>query len=146
MRCEFQIVPGSGRVRCARCGGVARADRLPESDCPANARQLNRAAGPGHRLTDLLAEIGIAHEPGCHCGPQTALLDAGQATVEQTLSVMRTEAEKRGLWFAESQARWLIDLAIKLAAENREPTRLERVRLRLMRSAVIATHRFGRLK
>jgi hypothetical protein len=46
---------------------------------------------------------------------------------------MRTEADKRGLTFIESQARWLIELAIKLAEEQREPTRLERIRLRAMR-------------
>lgn len=46
---------------------------------------------------------------------------------------MRAEAEKRGAVFIESQARWLIELAIKLAEENREPTKLERLRLRVMR-------------
>jgi len=62
-------------------------------------------------------------------------MDAGATTIEETLSVMRAEAEKRGLLFVERQACWLIALAIKLAEEQREPTRLERIRLRAMRLA-----------
>lgn len=62
-------------------------------------------------------------------------MDAGTTTVEETVEVMRAEAARRGVRFAESQARWLIELAIKLAKEKRDPNRLERVRLRAIRIA-----------
>jgi len=46
---------------------------------------------------------------------------------------MQTEAQKRNLTFVESQAHGLIELPIKLAQENREPNRIEKIRIRAMR-------------
>ena len=60
-------------------------------------------------------------------------MDAGTTTIDQTIEVMRAEAKKRNLTFVESQARWLIELAIKLATENRELNKIEKIRLRAMR-------------
>ena len=50
-----------------------------------------------------------------------------------TIEGMQTEAQKRNLTFVESQAHWLIELAIKLATENREPNKIESIRLRAVR-------------
>lgn len=91
---------------------------------------------PGCQLSRLLAQLGQTYTPDCGCSSEAAKMDAGTTTTEETLAVMRAEAEKRGLPFIESQARWLIELAYKLAEDQREPTRLERIRLKAMRLAV----------
>jgi hypothetical protein len=91
--------------------------------------------GPGCQLTRLLKELGIEAGDGCGCTSRAAALDHGAISIEALLADMRREAEQRGLKFSESQVRWLIELAQMLAKENREPTRLERIRLRAIRIA-----------
>jgi hypothetical protein len=125
MNCDFTN-PGCA---CPECGYKAKHARVHRY-CTAPRKALCRA---GCRLTKLLCYIGATYTADCDCKSESAKMNAGTTTIDATIEVMREEAERRKLTFVESQARWLIELAHKLADENREPTRIERVRLRAMR-------------
>lgn len=96
--------------------------------------------------------IGESYTPDCGCENEARKMDAGTTTVEATIAVMREEAEKRKLFEPretdsiiiakarkkadndfEHNTRWLIQLAYKLAEEDREPNSYELFRLRFMR-------------
>ena len=129
MDCDF-----STGLTCGRCGFTAKHSAV-RRNCPSR-RSDPPPCRPGCQLSRLLAQLGQTYTPDCGCSSEAAKMDAGTTTTEETLAVMRAEAEKRGLPFIESQARWLIELAYKLAEDQREPTRLERIRLKAMRLAV----------
>lgn len=145
MWCDFQSTDTDGVVWCQRCRTNAYAPiagiRLRRI-CKANAEpqesgDIHRpSTGAGSRLTQLISFIGQEYSDQCGCESEAQKMNAGTTTIDQTIAVMRNEAEKRSVPFFESQAKWLIELAYTLHRENRDPVFSERVRLRLMRRGV----------
>jgi len=159
LNCPFDVRPLAGgmfRHSCPNCGRVivlpaphVTADcgpravvtmEVPETKGPGTVvtMEVPETKGPGTWVHKLLEMIGVSASESCKCGPRRAYLDAmGINWCRQnssiTLGWMREEAESRGMTFVESQARWLVNLAITLAEDQREPSRLERIRLRAMR-------------
>ncbi len=145
MYCNFQATSNEDTIWCPVCGRsaprannhfVIRRNCHREITSGVSRDKLTPPCPPGCQLSRVLQSIGQTYTPDCGCKSEAARMDAGTTTTEETLAVMRAEAEKRGLPFIESQARWLIELAYKLAEDQREPTRLERIRLKAMRLAV----------
>lgn len=135
-----ELLFSDGWWRCPVCGFKTRKPRGRKACVPRDPEQKStpRECLAGCWLTKLLKEMGQSYSPTCHCEAMAATMDANgeewcRIHIDHPLSVMRSEAEKRKLVFVESQARWLVELAITLSEEKREPTRFERIRLRAMR-------------
>jgi len=102
-----------------------------DTDHPAYPRQprtpfvsqpLQPAQGPGTELSKLLSRFGINPTPYCKCRAKAAEMDAWGPDecekphrVEEVLSVMRAEANARGLPFLDAVGRLLIKRAIRNA-------------------------------
>lgn len=137
---------GKSEYRCDACGHVRWSHYPPHllhRQCPNANRdehELNVVGRcyAGCTLAMLLQFIGISQGGSCSCATHARKMDANgfdwcRENADETIQVMQREAGKRGLVFVESQARWLLNLAIRIAEEQREPTRMERLRLRAMK-------------
>jgi hypothetical protein len=80
------------------------------------------ASGPGTELSKLLKRFGIEPTPTCQCRAKAAEMDAWGADecekperIEEVVTVMRQEAEARGLPFLDVAGRLLVRRAIRNA-------------------------------
>ena len=75
--------------------------------------------GPGTELSRLLKRFGVEPTPACSCRAKAGEMDAWGCDecskperIEEVVSVMRAEAEARGLPFVDMAARLLVRRAI----------------------------------
>ncbi len=138
MRCDFEAIHDDGTavtIKCNVCGfiltGPFRGGLIKEC-------AEHQDVSPGTALRHLIKAIGIVPTSTCECNSRMAEMnnrgpDWCREHINTIAGWMRSEAIAQNLVFLESQARWLVVLAITLATEQREPNRFERVRLRAMR-------------
>lgn len=114
---------------CQVCGKVytVRGKRLV-AECGSSEPRL---CLPGCQLTRLLARLSIEKEQGCGCEDYARQMDAWgvdgcKERIGEIVENLRTQATERGLPFNARAATWLVKLAIKLAAQQREPNAWER--------------------
>lgn len=117
---------GKNKFTCRVCGEVrfARGQSL-FCKCKALAKCL-----AGCRLTRILKSIGIEYTPGCGCEDMAREMDIRGAewcreNTPNIVAKMRSVAHDRKLDFSERGAKWLVNLAIRLAEKEREPNRIE---------------------
>lgn len=90
-----------------------------------------RQCQPGCQLTRLLARLSIEKQGGCPCEDFAHQMDAWGVSgckerVGEIVEHLRQQATERSLPFNRRAATWLVKLAIKLAAQQREPSAWER--------------------
>lgn len=140
-----QLPSGKYRHTCQVCGTVriVRGAKLV-AECPSSEPRL---CLPGCQLTKLLALLAIEKQGGCGCEDYANQMDAWgvdgcRERIGEIVEHLREQTEECNaairernktaetpepeLPFNRRGATWLVKLAIKLAAQQREPSRLER--------------------
>jgi hypothetical protein len=149
--CQFQTTQlPDGRFRHVCPGGIVRESDTAGFRRPCDGRcaissavhieAAEVTAEPGTWLKRLVLYLGIEATNSCRCDNHVDEMNAWgpdgcEEHIAKILAWMRIAAAKKKLQFVESQATWLIRLAIDLAKKQRLPTRMERARLRAMRIA-----------
>lgn len=139
LNCDFKPLDMQGSYCCSRCQYTAHGiTALPYNRTCEHPVQSEFEAGVGGCLSLLLKMVGVEYTRDCQCAKRAAEMDEMgpqwcRDNIDTTIFWMSEEAQERGMTFLDSQARWLVMLAITLTEEAREPTKIERVRLRAMR-------------
>lgn len=131
-RCEHANPGGDGPRLCA-IDGVDIVVHVRRRDCPIGKHNVpipepstaNRPR-PGAELVKLLAKLGITSGPGCNCKLRAALMDARgpqwcRDNTDEIVRWLREEADRRGLPFIETAARWLVRTAVRRAEKSASP-------------------------
>jgi len=102
----------------AFCGSMRKCPALTEPDVILDN-------GPGTELSKLLKRFGISPTPTCACRAKAAEMNSwgcDEASkperIAEVVSVMRAEAEARGLPFVDVAGRLLVRRAIQNARRN----------------------------
>jgi hypothetical protein len=104
---------------------LAKKYRQPQGKAP--------GSGPGTELSRLLKKFGIEPTPTCSCRAKAAQMDAWGCDecskperIDEVVSVMRAEAEARGLPFLDLPARLLVKRAIANARRKEAAANAQR--------------------